>query len=192
MPVFSSGLLNHILYKEGYLEKLIADNYEDIYRYCCYHLGQRQTAEDITQEVFLKFLNNLDSYKWKLVSETATVKQYPQEEIDRYLQDNTAYYQKIAEQYGMAFADYLSAYGMTEEAFQELLQKDAEAYVRDCFVAEKIARDQDISFTEEEYKEMLEDLVMAAILDGYKKADAVYQEKMSRFAGAAGGMGGLF
>lgn len=63
MPVFSGGLLNHILYKEGYLEKLIADNYEDIYRYCCYHLGQRQTAEDITQEVFLKFLNNLDSYK---------------------------------------------------------------------------------------------------------------------------------
>ena len=38
----------------------------------------------------------------------------------------------------------------------------------------------------------MEDLVMAAILDGYKKADAVYQEKMSRFAGAAGGMGGLF
>ena len=60
----------------------------------------------------------------------------------------------------MAFADYLSAYGMTEEAFQELLQKDAEAYVRDCFVAEKIARDQDISFTEEEYKEMLEDLAL--------------------------------
>ena len=38
--------------------------------------------------------------------------------------------------------------------------------------------------------EMLEDLVLAAILDGYKKADAVYEEKMSKFAGL-GGMGGL-
>ena len=38
--------------------------------------------------------------------------------------------------------------------------------------------------------EMLEDLVLAAILDGYKKADAVYEEKMGPFAGM-GGMGGL-
>ncbi len=36
---------------------------------------------------------------------------------------------------------------------------------------------------------MLEDLIMAAILDGYKKADEVYQEKMGKFG--AGGMGGL-
>lgn len=61
--MLNGSLLNHILYKDGYLEKLITDNYEDIFRYCYCHLNQRQTAEDITQEVFLKFLNNLDSYK---------------------------------------------------------------------------------------------------------------------------------
>ena len=38
--------------------------------------------------------------------------------------------------------------------------------------------------------EMLEDLIMAAILDGYKKADEVYKEKMAPFGGM-GGMGGL-
>ena len=37
---------------------------------------------------------------------------------------------------------------------------------------------------------MLEDLVIAAIMDGYNKADAVYEEKMGPFAGM-GGMGGL-
>ena len=42
-----------------------------------------------------------------------------------------------------------------------------------------------------EDEEMLEDLVLAAIMDGYKKADAVYKEKMSKFGGM-GGMGGLF
>ncbi len=41
-----------------------------------------------------------------------------------------------------------------------------------------------------EDEEMLEDLVMAAIQDGYKKADEVYKEKMSKFGGM-GGMGGL-
>ena len=48
----------------------------------------------------------------------------------------------------------------------------------------------DKSVIDPEDEEMLEDLIMAAVLDGYKKADAVYQEKMGKFAGA-GGMGGL-
>ena len=38
--------------------------------------------------------------------------------------------------------------------------------------------------------EMLEDLIVAAINDGYKKADEVYKEKMAPY-GAMGGMGGL-
>ena len=45
----------------------------------------------------------------------------------------------------------------------------------------------DKSVIDPEDEEMLEDLIMAAILDGYKKADAVYQEKMGKF----GGMGGM-
>ncbi len=48
----------------------------------------------------------------------------------------------------------------------------------------------DKSVIDPDDEEFLEDLVMAAILDGYKKADAVYQEKMSKFSGL-GGMGGL-
>ena len=48
----------------------------------------------------------------------------------------------------------------------------------------------DKSIIDPEDEEMLEDLVLAAILDGYKKADAVYKEKMAKFGGM-GGMGGL-
>ena len=47
----------------------------------------------------------------------------------------------------------------------------------------------DKSVIDPEDEEMLEDLVMAAILEGYKKADAVYEEKMGKFN--MGGMGGL-
>ena len=43
----------------------------------------------------------------------------------------------------------------------------------------------DKSVIDPEDEEMLEDLIMAAILDGYKKADAVYQEKMGKFGNAA-------
>ncbi|MBO5045650.1 MAG: YbaB/EbfC family nucleoid-associated protein [Clostridia bacterium] len=48
----------------------------------------------------------------------------------------------------------------------------------------------DKSVIDPDDEEMLEDLIMAAILDGYKKADAVYEEHMGKF-GMAGGMGGL-
>ena len=39
-----------------------------------------------------------------------------------------------------------------------------------------------VDLSDEDDVEMLEDLIMAAILDGYQKADAVYDEKMGPFA----------
>jgi hypothetical protein len=47
-----------------------------------------------------------------------------------------------------------------------------------------------VDITDEDDVEMLEDLIMAAINDGYKKADEVYNEKMGKF-GNMGGLGGL-
>lgn len=47
----------------------------------------------------------------------------------------------------------------------------------------------DESIVDPDDVEMLEDLIMAAINDGYKKADEVYKEQMGEFA-ALGGMGG--
>lgn len=45
-----------------------------------------------------------------------------------------------------------------------------------------------VDITDPDDVEMLEDLIMAAILDGYKKADALYDEKMGPFAKAGGGL----
>ena len=47
-----------------------------------------------------------------------------------------------------------------------------------------------VDLTDEDDIEMLEDLIMAAINDGYKKAEEVYEEKMGPF-GNMGGLGGL-
>jgi hypothetical protein len=47
-----------------------------------------------------------------------------------------------------------------------------------------------VDLSDEDDVEMLEDLIMAAINDGYKKADEAYQEKMGPF-GNMGGLGGL-
>jgi hypothetical protein len=47
-----------------------------------------------------------------------------------------------------------------------------------------------VDLSDQDDVEMLEDLIMAAINDGYKQADEVYKEKMSPF-GNMGGLGGL-
>ena len=45
-----------------------------------------------------------------------------------------------------------------------------------------------VDISDEDDVEMLEDLIMAAINDGYKKADAVYDEKMGPYAKAGKGL----
>lgn len=47
-----------------------------------------------------------------------------------------------------------------------------------------------VDLSDEDDVEMLEDLIMAAINDGYKKADEEYQKKMGPL-GDMGGLGGL-
>ncbi len=51
-----------LIYDEEKLDELIRENYIHIYKYCFYHLGDKETAEDITQDVFLKFLRGLEDY----------------------------------------------------------------------------------------------------------------------------------
>jgi hypothetical protein len=46
----------------------------------------------------------------------------------------------------------------------------------------------DKSVIDPDDEEMLEDLIMAAILDGYKKAEEVYNEKMGKYGGLGGGL----
>lgn len=45
-----------------------------------------------------------------------------------------------------------------------------------------------VDISDEDDVEMLEDLIMAAINDGYKKADVLYEEKMGPFAKAGKGL----
>lgn len=40
----------------------LEEQYDKIYRYCYFKVHQRETAEDITQETFLRFLDSSDDY----------------------------------------------------------------------------------------------------------------------------------
>ena len=45
--------------------RLYEENFDRIYRYVAVRIGDRTEAEDMTQQVFLKALQSISSFKWK-------------------------------------------------------------------------------------------------------------------------------
>lgn len=43
-------------------EQMVSENYDAIYKYCYWKVGKSEDAQDITQEVFLSFLRNINTY----------------------------------------------------------------------------------------------------------------------------------
>ncbi len=50
--------------KEG-LEIIIRKYYDEVYRFCLYLTGQETDSYDIAQDVFLKFIRHVDSYRYQ-------------------------------------------------------------------------------------------------------------------------------
>lgn len=51
--------------------RLYEENFDKIYRYLSFRIGDRTEAEDMTQQVFLKALQSITSFRWKGVPFTA-------------------------------------------------------------------------------------------------------------------------
>lgn len=47
---------------EDIAEQIVSANYNDIYKYCYWKIGSSEEAQDITQEVFLSFIRNINNY----------------------------------------------------------------------------------------------------------------------------------
>lgn len=51
--------------REECLERIIRENYTAIYQYCYWKLNNLDDAQDVTQEVFYRFIHNADKYREK-------------------------------------------------------------------------------------------------------------------------------
>ena len=68
------------------------------------------------------------------------------------------------------------------QKMQEEMEMNAKKIINGIELDESVVDPTDV--------EMLEDLIMAAINDGYSKADKVYEEKMGKY-GNMGSLGGM-
>lgn len=60
--MFENKRLRNLSYDEEKIDALIRENYIYIYKYCFFHVGNKEAAQDITQDVFLKFIKELEHY----------------------------------------------------------------------------------------------------------------------------------
>lgn len=60
--MFENKRLRNISYDEDEIDALIRENYIYIYKYCFFHVRNKEAAQDITQDVFLKFIKELERY----------------------------------------------------------------------------------------------------------------------------------
>ncbi|WP_205666525.1 trigger factor [Aminipila luticellarii] len=106
---------------------------------------------------------------WGKIMDNAKILKYPEKEIAACKETNKQYYESYAKQYGMELKDFVKQYaGMDEKAYQEYLQKYAEAIVSQEMVMYSIAKAENITISDEEYKQKMED---------FKKDQGVTDEK---------------
>ena len=83
---------------------------------------------------------------------------------------------------GVQFASYVEAvYKMTEDEFYQNIQEQAEAYVKDEMVKYAIARAENITLTDEEYRKGAEEYATDVYgLNSVEELEAIYDKKTIR------------
>lgn len=89
--------------------------------------------------------------------EKATVKEYPSDQMDYYKSIVTNYYNNMATAYGMTVEDLYKTYNYTAETWEsEIVTKSAQDMLKQVMVVQAIAKQENITVSDEDYKEKLD------------------------------------
>lgn len=96
--------------------------------------------------------NNL----WAKIMDNAEVLKYPETELEACKVTNQEYYESYAKQYDMEFDEFIKQYtGMDKQAYEDYLKQYSEAIVSQEMIMYSIAKAENISISDKEYKEKL-------------------------------------
>lgn len=107
------------------------------------------TAEkDAYSEVFAKILKDSE------------VKKYPEKELDASKESMKETYKNLAKQYNLEYEDFLKQYmKMDEKSFNKQVDAYAKNSVKQQLVMRQLAKELDVTVTDEEYNEYLQELL---------------------------------
>ncbi len=95
---------------------------------------------------------------WATIMDNSKVLKYPEKELQECKDTNQEYYETYAKQYGMELKEFIKQYtGMDEKAYDDYLKQYAEAIVSQEMVMYSIAKAENITISDKEYKEKVEE-----------------------------------
>ena len=71
--------------------KLYEEYFDKIYRYVTLRIGDRMEAEDVTQQVFIKVLHSISSFKWKGIPFSAWLFRIARNQVIDYVRKKKRY-----------------------------------------------------------------------------------------------------
>lgn len=110
-----------------------------------------------TVEDYKSYLEDtyIDDYVWKYVVSGSKAIMYPEEQLEKYVDDNIEQFVSQAEASGTTLETALSQYGFTEETYREYLVDYAKSYVLQEMVFYRIAEIEDITVENSEVDDFL-------------------------------------
>ncbi|MGN1346752.1 MAG: trigger factor [Eubacteriales bacterium] len=156
-PDFSGVDVHFDIHVHSVCEQELPDYNEDFVRgYLGYESMEdfekslRELIADRYQSMYYQYVI---AQVWDVVYEGTTVKKYPEKETQAMYDDIVTSEQLYAQAQGINFPDYVSVnYQMTEDEFYAYVQTQVEERIKEEMICYAIARAENITLTEEEYK----------------------------------------
>lgn len=111
---------------------------------------------------------------WQRVVENATVKEYPEQQVEYYMSQSRARYEYIAKSRNDTYENVIALLGVTEQTMLE----EAKALVRDDLVLCALLKAENISLGEDEKKNNF-DRYVKKFVDDYGYGEEYVRQKMS-------------
>lgn len=103
---------------------------------------------------------------WSTAVANAEVSEYPQDQVDYYKSMLTSQFEYYATQYGVDLETYVGYLNVTMDEFNEKMDTNAKAYVKELMFMQKLAQVENLTVTDEEYQKALQEY-----LDNYELKD---------------------
>lgn len=167
--------INHIV-KETipeYNDAWVADN-SDVETTAEY---EQQVRDELYKEKEDQAKSDAISDLWSQVVESSEVIKYPEDEVNKYVEEIETQYQAMADNNGMELKDLWEQYGIeSEEEYNTENKETAQAYVKEQMVMYDIAEKEDLSYTDEEEDELRTQLEDAGYQDDESFAETFGQD----------------
>lgn len=120
---------------------------------------------------------------WNRIVEGCTFLKYPEKEVNKCTEDYRSYYEQYATYLGSDFESFLASMNVTQEQFDEDAKEYANGVVENEMVLFRIAQEEGLTVTDEEYKDGIVDLMKKSGFDDEESFKETYGTTYEEYVG---------